>query len=230
MLTPCEFCDEFTGGLENSFRRVYAEKLETRFICRSPNFVVVPSLGQVVEGHLLLLPLGHWTALADLPQLLGTEFATLCASISTALETEYGPCLFFEHGVRLGDTGGCGVSHAHMHALPLCSTVNPLDHLKSRFPYTKVSGPSDLAEKSRGLSGYVFYRDPLSKAYLFDTPNLPSQYMRRLLAEAVGTLNWDWRTAGREERLLATLTRLSPHFNARGIGSEIQRAGRASVA
>jgi diadenosine tetraphosphate (Ap4A) HIT family hydrolase len=227
--TQCEFCHELSGSGENSFDRIYRFQPRTRVISRSANFVVVPSLGQLSEGHLLLLPVGHWTALADLPKSLFDEFEALRADTCSILQKEYGPCLLFEHGVREGDSGGCGIYHAHGHAVPFPPELDPIARLMSAFPHQEIGKLSEIREKCADLSGYIFYQDSRSKSHVFAAPNLPSQYMRKLLAGVLGAPGWDWRTAGREERLLATLGRLSTHFDDKhtGVGTRETAHGNA---
>jgi hypothetical protein len=66
------------------------------------------------------------------------------------------------------------------------------------------------------MSSYLFYQDSKARVYLFNSGPLPSQYMRKLLADALNEKDWNWREAGREEHLLATLQRLSSHFDLPG--------------
>src|SRR5258708_7399175 len=134
----CDFCDEFDGGVENAFDRIYRRDPKSRVLFRSDEFVVVPSLGQIAEGHLLLLPIMHWTALGDLPESLFEEFTELSKSVTSIIRDEYGSCVSFEHGVRPGSTGGCGVYHAHQHVVPLSATLDPVDSLKSKFTYKEI--------------------------------------------------------------------------------------------
>jgi diadenosine tetraphosphate (Ap4A) HIT family hydrolase len=209
----CDFCKEFADDAENTFNRIYGQHLVSRGLFRSEEFVVVPSLGQIAEGHLLLLPTKHFTAVGDLPESLLEEFTGLAKKVAATITAEYGSCVAFEHGVRPGGTGGCGIYHAHLHALSLAEVPDPVDMLKQRFAYAELSHPGQIGRQSEGLASYLFYQDARGKLYLFDTGPLPSQYMRKLIADAQGSQDWDWRTAGREERLLATMRRLSGQFD-----------------
>src|SRR5438105_13826524 len=81
----CDFCDEFSAGRENSFVRIYGPDLESRILFRSTDFAVVPSLGQIVEGYLLIVPTTHFTAMADLPAELQEELLRLSLRVSSVL-------------------------------------------------------------------------------------------------------------------------------------------------
>lgn len=209
----CDFCREFSGNSENSFSRIYGGNPESRILFQSSNFAVIPSLGQVVEGYLLLVPKQHFVAIGDLPPTSLMELAAMVQLAGKILKSAHGPHIFFEHGTRCEGVGGCGIYHAHLHGTPLGGIADPIDALKQKFPYTEFTEFSDIAKRSAGLSTYLFYRSSSGRLYLFDTGPLPSQYMRRLLADSLGSRDWDWRAAAREERLIVTLQRLSGQFD-----------------
>jgi diadenosine tetraphosphate (Ap4A) HIT family hydrolase len=208
----CDFCNEFSGISENSFARIYGAHPETRTLYRSSEFAVLPSLGQIVEGYLLILPIKHFKALGDLPSHLLEELDAICERIGRILNDHYGPCVLFEHGTRSEGMGGCGIYHAHLHATPLAGISDPVGALKRSFPCIELSHLGEINERSANLSSYLFYQDSSARPYLFDTGPLPSQYMRKVLAYALGEKDWNWRKAGREERLLSVIQRLSVSF------------------
>jgi diadenosine tetraphosphate (Ap4A) HIT family hydrolase len=209
----CDFCKEFVGDSENSFHKIYARNPDSRVLLRSDEFAVIPSLGQILEGYLLVLPIKHFKALGDPSSLLLEEFAAVSECVGKILRDQYGPYILFEHGTRSEGVGGCGIYHAHLHVVPLAQVPDPVDALKSTFPYTKLAHPNEIGERSAGLPSYLFYQDSNARLYLFDTGPLPSQYMRKVLADALGGQDWNWRDAEREERLLATIRRLSGQFD-----------------
>jgi hypothetical protein len=161
------------------------------------------------------LPTEHFKAVGDLPSGLLQEFAAICGRVGKTLKDKYGPYILFEHGVRSEGVGGCGVYHAHLHAVPLPEALDPVGTLKLKFPYAELKDLNEISKRSAGLSSYLFYQDLHAGLYLFDTGPLPSQYMRKLLADSLGIQDWDWRKAGREERLLTTMRRLSEPLNGR---------------
>lgn len=209
----CDFCRELAGSPTNAFARIYGPSAN-RVLFRSDTFVVIPSLGQIVEGYLLVLPIEHSKALADLPTRFLDELASIVELVGNILAEQYGSYILFEHGARSEMAGGCGICHAHLHATPLAGITDPIDTLRATFPYTQSENLTDIKELSASLDSYLFYRDTAAKLYLFDTGPLPSQYMRRLIADALHESNWNWRIAEREERLIATMERLSGRFEA----------------
>lgn len=209
----CDFCEELSGSSRSSFSQIYKGCPERRVLFRSEQFAVMPSLGQIVEGYLMILPRKHSNALGDLSAADVNELAAISRGVGEILTKEYGPYVLFEHGTRSEGVGGCGIYHAHLHAAPLGTISDPVSALKATFPYEELAEVRELNDRTAGLSSYLFYGDSKGGLYVFNTGPLPSQYMRKLLADAIGEQAWDWRTAGREERLLATIQRLSHHFD-----------------
>jgi diadenosine tetraphosphate (Ap4A) HIT family hydrolase len=204
----CEFCDEFAGGKANSFAAHYGNEIACRTIMAQDNFRVLPSLGQIVPGYLLLVPNHHYRALADMSSedLIAAE--TLKVSLKEHLRYAYGDCLFFEHGARTPDSGGCGINHAHLHIVPFPSEKDPVEKLTRAFPFEEVS--DFLAIKCiEPRRAYLYYESVRGDRYIFYPRFIRSQYIRQLLSEALGSGSWDWRQCGKEKRFLDTLARTS---------------------
>ena len=92
--------------------------------------------------------------------------------------------------------------------MPFLHINDPLGQLKKAFRYDQIGGLLDLKHLDEKAS-YLYYKDVAGKQYVFHTEHLPSQYMRRLLAQAMRCDNWDWRQCDEEEDVLATVTEVS---------------------
>lgn len=204
----CDFCDEFAGGSQNAFVHRYG-RVDGRIVMASAYFRIVPTLGQVVGGHLLIVPVQHFCALADLPSVQVDELDYLCGRVRSTLKDVYGECIFFEHGVRGSGSGGCGIDHAHMHALPVVAN-GVLDILTREFGGCVIHDLVDIKGAVKQESSYVFYEDSSAGRHVFPVKELPSQYMRKLVAESIGRCDWDWRKYRQEPELISTLERLTP--------------------
>jgi hypothetical protein len=151
-----------------------------------------------------LIPKDHYCALADLTAESLRELEQLKTTLVGALRNRYGEYVLFEHGARTEDGGGCGISHAHLHAVPLPPEKDPLEALRGSFRHQEISRISEL----RGIApdcSYLYYEDVHGGCHVFYPAFLPSQYMRRLIAEKLGVERWNWRDFGREDSVLATL-------------------------
>ena len=193
--------------------------MPSRDVLTTTDFRVFPSIGQLVEGYLLITPKAHYAALDEMPAQLFDEFSAVHKSVRTAMSAEYGPSICFEHGARAPINGGCGIYHAHLHILPFGEVGDPTQELKNRFPYEQIGHFRDIAQLTEKSSPYLFYEDAELNKYVFLVDNLPSQYMRRRIAETLGGIGWDWRNEGREDRLLQTLNRLSSDFESVRVSS-----------
>jgi diadenosine tetraphosphate (Ap4A) HIT family hydrolase len=204
----CEFCDEFSGGTRNAFVDRYQDDAGDRTIFETKGFKVVPSLGQFVQGYLLMIPKEHRCALADLPAESLRELEQLKTALIGALRSKYGGYVLFEHGARTENSGGCGISHAHLHAVPLPVEQDPLEALRASFRHQEISRISEIRNIPPECS-YLYYEDVRGGCHVFYPAFLPSQFMRRLIAERLGLERWDWRSSGREDSVLATRSDVS---------------------
>jgi len=157
--------------------------------------------------------------MADLPSELQTELSRLCGRVRSALSQVYGPALFFEHGIRGAQAGGCGVEHAHLHAVPFDSAREPIVELKKNNSLKMIDGISELGEQVSPNSPYLYYEQTNGQAWVCEAERIPSQYVRKLLAQSIGIESWDWRACGKEQSLLSSISRLSGFFRSDSVAS-----------
>jgi diadenosine tetraphosphate (Ap4A) HIT family hydrolase len=207
----CDFCDERAGGHRNAYVDRYGESA-SRVILGTETFRIIPTLGQLAEGHLLVIPHDHVCALADLPPDGLGQLEDLCKNVRSILTSAYGECIFFEHGIRNDASGGCGIDHAHMHAVPVALRAAP-SGVRERFLGRAIRNLSQIKTEVPD-SSYIFFEDCLARRFVFPVDCIPSQHMRKLIADSIGKKEWDWRECGQEPELLSTLQQLPPLFSA----------------
>jgi diadenosine tetraphosphate (Ap4A) HIT family hydrolase len=206
----CDFCDEFAGGIRNEFVKRYHSQVWNRSVASTQNFTVLPSLGQIAEGHLLIVPKEHCWSLADVCVTHGDELESLVSRVRRILIAAYGSCVAFEHGARSAD-GGCGIAHAHLHFVPVANDQIFIERLRERHKLVRVRRLAEVDTHVQG-SPYIYVETISGQRYVSAVGGIPSQYLRRCLAEAVGKISWDWRQAGMEESLVTCCNRLSQAF------------------
>ena len=214
----CDFCDEVLGGRDNAFASRYGAEFPDRSVSSTGNFRVVPSLGQIVEGHVLVVPRLHYVTIGDLPLELVEEAQVVVELVRKGLRETYGNCVFFEHGAREPAAGGCGIYHAHLHAVPIGDGRDPVQQLIKQHLFVRIQNLGELARASAGHS-YLYYETLSSERYVCCVDRLPSQYMRKLVAEFLGESHWNWRDCGKEATLRSAFTRLSSWFARHGAAS-----------
>jgi diadenosine tetraphosphate (Ap4A) HIT family hydrolase len=160
-------------------------------------FVVWPSLGALVAGWILIVPKRHLLCLAVLSTQLKDELSALESAFRDRLESSFGlPVISFEHGPsEPGDPVSCTIDHAHLHVVPTATELRPRAAEIAGLPeWNTVTGLGDCRSiHERGLS-YVYLRTPDGREQVLAAKKLPSQLMRRVIAESKGPrVSWDWR-------------------------------------
>ena len=199
----CVFCEEFETG-ELKFRNLRIK----RILYESQNFVVFPSLGQIVEGYLLIAPKRHYLSIAQIPNSLYFELTEVQEKVRDILTKNYCSPIFFEHGpISESKNVRCCVDHAHLHAVP--TSISILEDLIKHFKYKEVNNftelPSDVS--------YLFLEEK-KKKYVFPINTiLPSQYLRQILAmKTCCSEKWDWRICPGIEELKNTIKKLKKNL------------------
>ena len=201
----CDLCDELAGGRANAFWSLYDGAPADRTVLRTGTFSVLPSIGQLVEGYLLVVPRAHVRALSQLDGDALAELERLKATLSARLLPLYGAPIFFEHGACTGETPRCGTDHAHMHVVPFGRPVDFADTLREDFPGTQLSRLSDIRQVAEQWPVYLLYQAQGGPLWVFDAKQMPSQHLRKLVAAECGNGDWDWHNYGREPRLIRTI-------------------------
>lgn len=190
----CPFCAELEGGrLETGLAA--ATHVTERFVLEADHWVAFPSVSPLRTGHVLVVPRRHLCSCAQASAKERAELDIVAAELSAKLRTSGHDALVFEHGVGRGRSGGCGIDHAHLHMLPcdrdehdeavsaLAAALGPLDRLGSLSRYLDATSGSD----SYALIGSV------ERVFCHVSHEIPSQTLRRAVAQAVGCPTWDWR-------------------------------------
>ncbi len=200
----CEFCDKF-GGHENLSPQWFDVALKA-----DRDFVVVPGLGGFVEGYLMIVTRAHVRNFGQLPeeQIAGAE--RLKNEVRRILRSFYSDSIVFEHGAASVDgLGGSCINHAHLQCLPFDHDLLP--ELAKRHALTKIERMSRITELSLQDKPYIYYEDQAGNMVVCDAGGIPSQYMRRLIADVIGIPDqWDYAVYRREALIRNTIARLTP--------------------
>lgn len=200
-MKECIFCTKFGLGIQK-------EKYDAS-IFEFPNFLVVPDMAPLAEGHTLMVSKIHAPSIASLNQKKFTEFVKIKRKLKKIMTQAYRKPIFFEHGdIAKTKRAACCIDHAHMHCLP--SNVKILEDIQRDFKGTEIKN----IQKLRAAAGkkYIYFEDTSGKMYLFDAPRLPGQYLRKLIAEKIGNPEkWDFAIFTNHESALKTLEKLRRH-------------------
>ncbi|MFZ1205394.1 MAG: HIT domain-containing protein [Candidatus Acidiferrales bacterium] len=194
----CSFCEEIVEPrrvslpLVADFFRQFGR--ESRVLLDDPEFFVVPTLGPLVAGHILILPKTHFYSVGEMPESMLSRLEQIARNVREILRARYGSCSAFEHGCvdKIGKAGAC-IDHAHLHLLPVSQNLRPLVE-RSFGSGTEMKSFSGLRSFVRRSMPYLYYEDPAGLAMAYEAPIAPSQYFRQLMTATVrGNGDWDWK-------------------------------------
>ncbi|HII71232.1 TPA: HIT family protein [Candidatus Woesearchaeota archaeon] len=194
MLEGCPFC--LTDPSKSD--------IPERTVLETENFRVFPTLGQIVEGYLLVAPKEHYASVGALPDEMYGELEEVKDRIDLRIRREYCPPIWIEHG-GLGQT----VFHAHLHAVPFPPERDIYERYSKDFPEAmRIHGFRDLKRVWNERGHYLFY-EINGFQFAFVTKIVP-MYARLVIADELGVPErGNWRTMDREldERMIAETVR-----------------------
>jgi len=213
-LSRCSICAEFNGraSKENLFWTKGRHELEwpTRILYSTGRWVIMPTIGPLKEGHLLVASYEHKLSVGycSSDEILNLE--VLLGDISEVLNNTYNEqILIFEHGpVSALRKGGCCVDHAHVHILPHSSSC--LKELENNFYLKNIDSLTSLRYAFNDQMPYLYYNGSEDGKYLIKSDRIPSQYLRKVIARDIDAPQiWNWRSNPRWETIDKTLRRLN---------------------
>jgi ATP adenylyltransferase len=184
------------------------DRLPSRVIYEDEHFVVMPPLGEFMEGGLLLLTREHILSLAHLTPAQFDHLERLLQAIQRALVKRWGVApLVFEHGPAPDwGKGVCCVDHAHLNIFP--APVQLHQHLAGRMNFS-LGSLSELTKLRSAEFGYLFVQENDGTRCAYDGRDVPTQMVRRIIASQIGVPErWHWRDYLGKDELLATYNAL----------------------
>lgn len=180
-------------------------------LIESENFVVIPSLGALVPGWVLLLPKGHYLSMGALPPSMIGEMEEVKRDLASRLSEAFGELCAFEHGPgRAKRDVGCGVDHAHLHVVPinfdLRRAAQPL--LPDDLGWSAAS--FDDCRRAYGIGrDYLYLEQPLGNGSIAVHDDFGSQLFRRAIANQLGLSDeYNWREHPQIAHIVSTVQTL----------------------
>lgn len=207
-VSQCPFCAELDDEAVSIFAEMMGGRLASRVVYADEHFVVMPPLGQFIEGGLLLLARPHILSFAHLPAPLYEHLDRLLRAIRRALLDRYGTApLIFEHGPAPQRTKGvCCVDHAHLNIFPAQVHLHPP---LAQHMHLRLGSLADLARLRCAEYGYLFIQENDGSRRAYDAQDVPTQLVRRIITAALGLpQRWHWRDYPGENEIVATCSAL----------------------
>lgn len=181
----------------------------------SQNFVIVPTVGSIVPGWLLIVTKIPHLSMSVLDEHQLAELDEVRSQAEAVLGDAFcSPVVAFEHGpCRTGQGIGCGVDHAHVHVVALSSSLMVA---AERLGYQELEWRSVGSFReclAPSGSPYLAIEDVDGQCYRADAASAPSQYFRRAIAAMAGVPNeYDWRRFPFLDNANLTIARSKPVF------------------
>lgn len=205
----CEFCVEFSGSKDTTFRRLYPNFDGGRVVRARGEVMVLPSISPITFGHVMIVPSIHVSSFADLTDSVLADAEFLLDETERSLEP-LGKCFVYEHAVRVPGHSACGIDHAHLHVVPIPAGAHipTFGEQVAKKLFDVLRDPHTLE-----FTAYLVSKNA-NDVHLVatqDTPitdtRLSSQFVRRVFSQAlVDPSIADWRAARRNDpKLLRAL-------------------------
>jgi hypothetical protein len=200
----CAFCVKF-GNMTSDERNWYDVELTSL-----GDFVVVPALGALIEGHLMIVTRNHYQSMAYLSEGELVQLSSFVQEVREVLSDAYNGVVVFEHGPALPmHSGGSCIDHAHLQVIPL--KIDLLPDLLKCHACRSIGEMRELIMLRHQTMPYFFYQNQLGQMYVSQPADVPSQYMRRLIAAVLEKPDeWDYALFPNFELIEATVRKMTP--------------------
>lgn len=196
----CSYCTYLKGYMGDN----------TRIMYKSKNFFVFPTLGQIREGYLLIIPFEHVLSIGKMDPEVYEDFQNVLLDCEYLLNLTYGcsHVLVWENGSGSSAKGKAkdSIVHAHVHVCPSMITSDKIKkHLSLSFDRINLNSLPLYSEDP-----YLLVRaeehdkwDICSAKDVY----IPRQYVRQLIAEEIGLGEgqWNWREFSFSSKMYATV-------------------------
>lgn len=185
-------------------------------LLETENFKVIPSLGSLVPGWVMVIPKEYYISFGAINNLsILKELNYLIDSLGSLIKSHYGDYIMFEHGpVAKKSLVGCSVDYAHLHLVPV--SINLIEESKvfltKKVLWSPVSGIGNTVEYYYKKIPYLFVRDLNSNSFIGTSEELPSQLFRKTIALHLGIKDmYDWKQHPFKKNIIKTVDTLSDY-------------------
>lgn len=202
-ISECNYCNYFYKGIDT---------ISQKIIYESPNFFVMATLGEFINGYLLIIPKEHVMSCAELDEKAMQDFLEVLDDILYILRITYKTKKFlvWENGTGNGGIGKAkdSIVHSHVHIAPSSLTAKKIQ-LESGIPFLNISTDEISNYKTHSYllvkttNGWCINDD--------ESVYIPWQYVRQLIAKEYNLTEediWNWKTNPFVEKMHETYAQI----------------------
>ena len=177
--------------MECVFCNIDKSKLENTIIEEIDNFIVLPTIGALVDGYLMIVSKKHINSMSELKENEKIEYEILIEKYRKKFKNIYNKYpIIFEHGSPINDSNmkASSVIHAHTHIVNH-EFINEESIVKN-LNFKKLENLNYLSKEQN----YIMYINPENICYVSYNFEPVSQMMRKIIAKDLGDENkFDWK-------------------------------------
>lgn len=189
----CIFCDIDHSKIENTIIE------ETKY------FYILPTLGSLVDGYILIVTKRHINSMSELNENELIEYKNIIDKYQNLFKKIYNKTpIVFEHGTpnQNSEMKANSVTHAHTHIVNI--NFSNEKEILEKYNFKEIN---DFKEINKNIN-YIKY---ISNNKIYITYNFPSvsQLMRILIAEELNYKDkFDWKKERFDENIISTIERI----------------------
>lgn len=189
----CIFCD------------IDQSKIENTIIEETDYFYILPTLGSLVDGYVLIVTKRHINSMSELNDNELEEYKTIIEKYQKLFNKIYNKTpIVFEHGTpnQNSKMKANSVTHAHTHIVNI--NFKNEKELLEKYNFKEINNLKEI-ETNKNYIKYIYN----NKIYI--TYNFPSvsQLMRILIAEELNYKDkFDWKKERFDENIISTIERI----------------------
>jgi diadenosine tetraphosphate (Ap4A) HIT family hydrolase len=163
----------------------------------SGNFLIVPALGPLVVGHVLLITDRHTPGLQYLPAKIQRDYGLLAQKLREYCARFGDTVLEAEHGAPDGSIRGACIRHTHVHFLPGLGNAARTFDSKSEL--------EDIHGKDLNPTGPYLWINNGNNTRVYDASRAMGQEIRRTIGQYLAIDDWDWAVAPKTALIALTI-------------------------
>lgn len=169
-------------------------------LLETSTFVVIPAVGPVHPGHVMVVSRSHIPNLASMAPDGVAEYNELVQMVSRSTSHCLDDLLEAEHGGAEGERGGACITHVHVNLIPRAAAF--VDMFDGELPLQDID--QSLGKLNARAVPYILLRNA-HNIRLYTARGAPSQVIRRALLAKLGREDWDWAVFPHHDVVEATV-------------------------
>ena len=192
--------------MKSIFCDIDHSKIENTIIEETNNFYIVPTLGSLVDGYVLIVTKRHINSMSELNDIELNEYLNIITKYQNVYKKIYNKTpIVFEHGTpnQNSEIKANSVTHAHTHIVNINFTNKK--EIIEKYNFNEIKELNEI-DKNKNYIKYIYD----NKKYItYDFPSI-SQLMRILVAKELGYEDkFDWKKERFEENIISTIKRIN---------------------